>query len=163
MKIFILMYCVVEYLDYKKEQTIEVLSCSPNEQLAIDEAYMRAKEHKSKCNFEYVMVKHDHEYIRCINVVTQFFCVNLERQTDEEINEFKSCVQSNETIYKVCGKKVPPKFKERQKEMFLSLTNDEIRELFIEMKLENNQMIDWLPEFEMTSAETFAVVKVTDS
>ena len=161
------MYCVIKYIDYRKEQSIEFLGYSDNQEKAIEFALKKAEEFKTKYGYQLIGEKQDHSYLHISNknkLIKEFMCFSFERESDEKIQEYINNTPEKETIKQFindCAGKIEyPEYESIKDELVHDQSVETIRKILEYVAIKNPHHRDFGPEISDCSAETFAVVFV---
>ena len=162
------MYCVVKYTDYKKSNSFEILNCIEDKELAFETAHKYAETERTKYKYQYVVSsnKFDNEYVRCKKAIKEFRCITLENNTDKELERLKNeyGIKEKYNVKDYFDDDVPLKYKSKETTLLKDLSNEELRDMLVEYRLEHIDDhicdIDGVPHIKEQSATIYAVVKV---
>lgn len=158
------MYCVIEFTDYKKEQSIEVLFCNTDKEKAIEYAFNIAEKYRIEYEYEYIIESKETTYVKAKNVIKQFQCVNILHESDAEIQELINYYKEDpfaktDTIDFYCNGQVPTKYQFRKKDLIQTLTITEMKDLLLQLVIEDIEL-DHTPQIKDKFSEIIAVVIV---
>jgi hypothetical protein len=167
------MFSILEYIDYKKEQTIQFHGYALTQKQAVHDALQLAEQHRISGSFDHIFDNDVfiNQYVRIeptaqSKIIQEWCCGSFQRLSDEEIQEIIAHTGKEATVATLmhdCVGKIqcPSKYDALQNKRLVDQSMDTIREILEYLALTNDGRCAFGPDIAEKSSHVFAVVQVT--
>lgn len=165
------MFVILEYVNYRKEQSMKYYGYFNDKDLALGFAQDLAERHCSDIGFDFItdnsFFDNNYLYIKPTDkskIIKEFTCASFEKLSDESIKEIMSKCEENETvsvfITDCAGKIKFPKYESIKGELIREQTVETVRNILEYIAIQNPTHRCFGPEITERSSQVFSVIEL---